>query len=475
MRDHLLFVTGKLAEKSLARVLADIAPGRFTYEIRVLGVAVAALLTTDLIKRRLGAIGKATRVILPGRCRGELAPLAVAFGVPFERGPDELKDLPRHFGVAGKPHDLSRRDVLIFAEIVDAPHLDVDTVLARAARYAADGADVIDVGCLPDVPFPRLAETVQALKAAGHRVSVDSLAPEELLAGGRAGADYLFSLSSETLWIADEVSATPILIGARPREAASLFESIDAFGGRGRPFYADAILDPIHYGFTASLGRYMTLRARYPEVAIMMGLGNLTELTHADTAGVNALLLGICSELDVAAVLTTEVSPHCRSAVREIELGARIMRAAREEHAPPRHIDEGLLALHERHPFPYSTQEITEFARAVKDDNFRIQVSAESIHIYNRHGLHSARDPYDLFPRLGVDADGAHAFYLGLELARAQIAWQLGKRYEQDAALTWGVAIAARPEDKRRFAAARSTLEARRARRRPRDDQGGAE
>ncbi|MBI4696505.1 MAG: dihydropteroate synthase [Gammaproteobacteria bacterium] len=469
MTDHLLFVTGKLAEKSLARVLADIAPGRYTYEIRVLGVTVAALLTTDLIARRLGEVGRATKVILPGRCRGELAPLVARFGLPFERGPEELKDLPQFFGAAGKPRDLTQRDVKIFAEIVDAPNLDIDGVLARAARYAADGADVIDVGCLPDVPFPHLAETVQALKAAGYRVSVDSLQNEELLSGARAGADYLFSLSSETLWIADEVAATPILIGADPRNVESLYASIDAFAGRGRPFYADAILDPIHYGFTESIGRYVALRARHPDLAIMMGLGNLTELTHADTAGINAVLLGLCSELDVAAVLTTEVSQHCRRVVREVDLGARILRAAKAEDAPPRHIHEGLMALHERHPFPYSVAEIADFAREVKDDNFRIQVSAESVHVYNRHGLHSARDPYDLFPLLGVEADGGHAFYLGLELARAQIAWQLGKRYEQDAGLAWGVATDTAPEDKRHFAAERSTSQARKRRKR-RDD-----
>ena len=34
----------------------------------------------------------------------------------------------------------------------------------------------------------------------------------------------------------------------------------------------------------------------------------------------------------------------------------------------------------------------------------------------------------------------SHMFYLGVELGRAQIAWQLGKRYSQDSELEWGVA-----------------------------------
>ena len=39
--------------------------------------------------------------------------------------------------------------------------------------------------------------------------------------------------------------------------------------------------------------------------------------------------------------------------------------------------------------------------------------------------------------------DAAHAFYMGVELARAEIACQLGKRYVQDEALRWGVACRA--------------------------------
>ena len=74
--------------------------------------------------------------------------------------------------------------------------------------------------------------------------------------------------------------------------------------------------------------RYQRLRERFPEVPIMMGIGNLTELTEADTSGINALLFGIAAELNVAAVLTTQVSAHARRAVREADWARRIMHAA---------------------------------------------------------------------------------------------------------------------------------------------------
>jgi hypothetical protein len=60
------------------------------------------------------------------------------------------------------------------------------------------------------------------------------------------------------------------------------------------------------------------------------------------------------------------------------------------------------------------------------------------VHIYNRDGLHQDTDPFRLYPQLGVHDDASHAFYLGVELARAQIAWQLKKRYSQDEELQWG-------------------------------------
>lgn len=461
MTERILFLTGKLAEPSLLRTLESLENRNFSYEIRVLGVSVAALMTTDMIGRRLTAVEGFDRAIIPGRCRGEISKLTEQFTLPFERGPEELKDLPLFFG--GKKHhfDLSQHDMKIFAEIVDAPHNTVEDTVVRAQKYRRDGADVIDIGCLPNTPFPHLAETISTLKQEEFKVSVDSLAEDDLLIGGRAGADYLFSLSERSLWIAEEVDAIPILIGDTPTDVDSCAATIEAFIKTGKPFYADPILDPIHYGFVDSIHRYKEIRARFPNINMLMGVGNLSELTHSDTLGTNTLLLGIASELNISALLTTEVSLHCRTVVKELDLARRILFTAREESMPPRHIDEGLMAVHDRHPFPYDTQEIRSIADAIKDPNFRIQVNEEGIHIYNREGLRSATDPYDLFPQLGVEQDAPHAFYLGLELARAEIALQLGKRYEQDELLTWGCLTQQREVDMGVFNAEKSTLQAR--------------
>lgn len=443
MSENLLFLTGKLAEKSLRKVLAEMQsaepePPAFNYRITQLGVSVAALMTPELILRRLSDIGDADRILLPGLCRGDLSQLESKYGVPVERGPDDLKDLPQFFGRGGKKPDLSAYDVKIFAEIVEAPELDIEAILARAHHYRRQGADVIDLGCLPNTPFPHLQDAIQALKAAGFQVSVDSLNTQDLLLAGKAGADYLLSLTEKTLWITDEVAATPILIPARSGHLPSLYRAIEAMLKKRKPFIADAILDPIPFGFAESIVRYQRLRKRYPDIEIMMGVGNLTELTDADTTGINAMLFGIISELRLNAVLATSVSSHAINAVKEADVARRVMYAAREDRRLPRDYDNGLLGLRDRRPFGYSSEEIADIAAQIKDPSFRIQLSEEGINIFNRDGLFRDTDPFKLYPHLKVDGDASHAFYLGVELARAQIAWQLKKRYSQDEELEWG-------------------------------------
>ena len=321
---------------------------------------------------------------------------------------------------------------------------------------------MIDLGCLPGTPFPHLEEAVQALKAQGLQVSVDSGDPSELRRGARAGADFLLSLNEATLDLAFETDAVPVLIPARHGELEGLIQACERLSRAGRPFLADPILDPIHFGFTASIVRYHELRRRLPEAEILMGVGNLTELTDADTTGITMTLMGMVSELAIRNILVVQVSPHCRRAVAEAELARRIMFAAKSDGSLPQGYDSGLMALHDRRPFTSTPDEIAATAAEVGDANWRIEIAADGIHAYNRDGHHVARDPFDLFPQLGVEQDGAHAFYLGVELARAQVAHQLGKRYAQDNELRWGVTVPPPAEDRLHFVQPGSTLAARR-------------
>jgi dihydropteroate synthase-like protein len=459
MSDRTLFLTGHLARTRLEKVLRD-ADLSFAWSVYDVGVKVAALMTESIILRRLPRPIEAAMIMVPGRCRANLEHLSAEFGVPFVRGPDELKDLPAHFGKQSRGHDLSRHDMRIFAEIVDASALSVDAVVARAAAMREAGADVIDLGCLPDTPFPHLPDAVRALRSSGHTVSVDSADIEELRRGTAAGAQFLLSLTESTLALANETGATPILIPAPHGDLSSLLRAAEAADKQGIAAILDPILDPIHFGFMESLGRYAELRRRLPAAEILMGTGNLAELTDADSGGATAALLGICSELFIRNLLVVQVSPHTRRTIHEHDAARRMMFAARQDESLPKDYSSALLSLHDRKPFPNTPGEIAELAAEVKDANFRIETADDGIHVYNRNGHHVAHDAMSLFTRLGAEKDGAHAFYLGSELMKAEIAWRLGKRYAQDSPLDWGCAADRPPEDLTRLAEAGHTLRA---------------
>jgi len=463
MAESILFLTGHLARPRIEAVLGGMDTG-FDWKVLDIGVKVAALMTEDIILRRLPDRGEADKIMLPGRCRADLDRLSDRYGVPVLRGPDELKDIPTFFGRARKATDMTKYDIQIFAEIVDASALEIEEILKRARDYTQKGANVIDLGGLPDTPFPHLEQTVAALKDKGFKVSIDSADPDELLRGGKAGADFLLSLNEDTLAIADDVAAMPVLIPKDHGDMASLYRAMDALDAKGRKYLVDPVLDPIHFGFMASLERYAELRRMRPDAEILMGTGNLTELTDADTTGITAILLGIASELHIKNVLVVQVSPHTRRTVEEHDLARRIMYAARADHELPKDYADGLLALHARRPFPLTPAEIAENADAVRDKNFRIDIAEDGIHIYNRDGHHVSQEIFDLYDKLDLGEDSPHAFYLAAELARAEIAWRLAKRYAQDEPLDWGVAADAPADDKTRLKEAGHTLTAKKKR-----------
>jgi dihydropteroate synthase-like protein len=460
MAERILFLTGHLARPRLEKVLTSLNDVAFEWSIFDVGVKVAALMTEAIISRRLPRPVNAERILVPGRCRADLDRLSAEFGVPFERGPEELKDLPAYFGKHGRGLDLSRHEMRIFAEIVDASALSVEEILARGRAMQAAGADVIDLGCLPDTPFPHLEDAVRALTSAGLAVSVDSAATDELRRGAKAGAGFLLSLTESTLDIVSDTGTTPILIPATHGDLSSLFRAAEAADRRGLRSIVDPILDPIHFGFMASLQRYAEVRRALPEAEMLMGTGNLTELTDADSGGVTATLLGICSELYIRNILVVQVSPHTRRTIQEHDAARRIMFAAREDDSLPKDYGAALLQLHDRAPFPNTVQEIVELASQVKDANFRIETAEDGIHVYNRDGHYVAQDAFSLFPKLGISRDAPHAFYLGAELMKAEIAWRLGKRYAQDEPLNWGSAVDRSAEDLTRLREVGHTLRA---------------
>mgnify|MGYP001343947672 FL=1 len=461
MNEHIVFLTGKLAKISLEKVLSDISSkNEFTYDVIDIGVNVAALATVNIIIKKLDLkdVLAATKIIIPGRCRGEIKDLENYSGKKCVRGPEELKDIPRFLGLQGKNLDLSKYDTKIIGEITEAPNMSVKEIIKQANTYKKDGADIIDIGCLPSTEFPHLSETIQELKNQNFMVSIDSLDEKNLISGAKAGADFLLSLQEKSIWIMDEVEAIPIVIPDYPREEKKFYKLIEKLLKDDKEFIADSILEPINFGFTDSIVRYHSFRKNFPSVEIMMGIGNLTELTHADTAGMNALLFGIASELEINYALCTQVSEHCNKAIIEGNFARRIMHTTKTYSMPPKDISNKLLNLHERKPFPYSTSELKEMWSNVKDKNYRIYVNQDGIHVFNNKNFYTEQDAAEFYQHLDIKNDDGHAYYLGMELARAEIAFLLGKRYDQDEILKWGCSVEISEDDIMKFKTAGHTM-----------------
>jgi hypothetical protein len=127
-----------------------------------------------------------------------------------------------------------------------------------------------------------------------------------------------------------------------------------------------------------------------------MGIGNITELTSADSTGVNALLVAICEEVGVRAVLTTEVIPWARGSVREIDIARRLMHHAVRHRTLPKGVDERLLTVKDPRILEYGEAELRELHAAVTDPNFRIFTDRETITVFN-HEICARYDIQEIF------------------------------------------------------------------------------
>jgi dihydropteroate synthase-like protein len=444
-REQIVFVTGKLAEFSLRRVVERLSEQiGFDFQVVVLPISVAALMQVDWVARKLTLGERADRVILPGWCQGDLGTLVDHFAVPFERGPKDLHNLPDYFGQLASAPDLSRYDIEILAEINHAPRLADAEILRLARAMTADGADVIDLGCVPGESWARAGEVTRELRNEGCRVSIDSFERREVEAAVAAGAELVLSCNSTNVDWVGGLGAEVVAIPDEPNDLDSLEPTIEQLTARGTRFRIDPILEPIGHGFARSLERFFIARRRWPQLDILMGVGNLTELTEVDSAGINTLIAGVCQELRIKSVLTTQVINWARSSVRELDLARRLMSHAVSQSVLPKHVDPRLVMLRDPKLVEMTADELEQIAGRITDPNYRVVVQDDKIHLFNRDGHWSGCDPFELIRQASAAStakrplDPLHTFYLGYELCKAATALALHKQYTQDEPLQWG-------------------------------------
>jgi dihydropteroate synthase-like protein len=430
-----LFVTGKLAAQSLVDCLKRVAD--IDYEIAVLPISVAALMDANFIAKHLTGSTGCDRIMVPGLCEGNLDSIANKTGVEVMRGPKSLKDIPAYFGSAQTLTGYGEHRVKILAEIVDAHKMSMEEILARAVYFRSSGADIIDLGCPVEEAFPAIDAVVSALKEAGFLVSVDSFNPEDIQRADKAGVDYVLSVNSRNLDLARHLRCKVVVIPDMEEGPNSLDRNIRQLDEWQIPYIIDPILRPIGFGFTDSIEDAIRFRRKYPRSEMLLGVGNITELTDADTTGMNALLAGIITELDIDYVLTTEVIGWARGSVRELDLARQLMYYAKKNQVLPKHLNDALLTIKDPPFETYSEDELRAMQAKIRDRHYRIFADREFIYVFNSKVFIKDTDITAIFDRLGMDS-ASHAFYLGRELQKALLAVRLGKKYVQEEELRWG-------------------------------------
>jgi len=272
---------------------------------------------------------------------------------------------------------------------------------------------------------------------------VDTFEPAEIRTAVAAGATLVLSVNGSNIAVAQDLAGTGARVVVVPDLGGALDTlepSLEKLARWSIPYLIDPILEPIGFGFMASLERYAEVRRRYPDAEMLMGIGNLTELTSADSTGVNAMMIAVCQELGVRAVLTTEVIPWARGAVREVDVARRLMHYAITQHTIPKGVDDRLVTVKDPAVLAFTEQELRALQAGITDPNFRIFADRDGITVLNNTRFIRSTDAIDIhaiFAQLDVH-EATHAFYLGKELARASLAVILGKTYRQEGALAWG-------------------------------------
>lgn len=441
---HYHFVTGRLAESAVRNVVRVLAEKfSFAYSIGVMPITVAALMTPRWLRRHLRVPPEATHLILPGYCDSGVEELADELGIPVIIGPKDCRAMSELFGEVSHAEPLGAWDIEIIAEINHVPRKSRGEVVAIARRLIDSGADRIDLGCDPSQRCVEIGDYVAAVLDLGCSVSIDTFDSLEARDATLRGASLVLSVNSSNLVSAPDWGCEVVVIPDAPGDRKSFEKSIDYLDSRGVPFRLDPILEPIGAGFMESLLRYASVRQQYPSHPMMMGIGNITELSDVDSAGVNLLLLGICQELNIESVLTTEVINWARSSVKECDIARRLVHYSVKHRVPPKRLSTDLLLLRDAKLLEHSEETLRQLSESIKDNNYRLFAQNDQIHLLCADVWMSDDDPFHLFDRLmqlevSKNVDPGHAFYLGFEMAKASISLLLGKQYEQDQSLHWG-------------------------------------
>jgi len=514
-----LLITGLLAKDMVTHYAQK---SNVKTRVLALKVPVAALLTSKYVAKETEKLDlrDVDMILVPGLIRGDTSIIEDTTKIPTFKGPRYAADLPTTLDMLGKvklskitpacdllKEELQRKafqevyvaeknqDALlknpgnmlikelalgkdfpmrIMAEIIDAPLLSDDEIQALARHYVKMGAEIIDVGMVAGESRPSDARrAVKAVKSVVKvPLSIDTLDPDEAGKAVSAGADLVLSVDGgnveDMVGFASKVAVVVIPANHRkglfPKKAEERVNLLEENIKKARKLgitkiIADLILDPVNMpGIVESLVAFNIFAKRNPDVPLLFGVGNVTELMDADSVGINALLAGIASEIGASILLTTENSDKAKGSISELAAASKMMFLAKRRSSVPKDLGLDLLRLKDKRirEEPYDREieaetQIEETAEKRKPPLydpkgcFKIMLDRANdviaaLHFSTRKRNKptviikgkTAEEIYAKIVEMGLVTRFDHAAYLGSELAKAEIALKTGKEYIQD-------------------------------------------
>jgi dihydropteroate synthase-like protein len=359
----------------------------------------------------------------------------------------------------------------VLAEIVDAALMDKETIQETAKRFVAAGADIIDVGMVAGESQPLVAKQIVGWvkQVVDVPVSIDTLDPAEIKAAIEAGVELVLSGDAGNIEeIAPFAQKTVVVViptnqrqGYFPKKAQDRVTYLEETIAKAKKLgvtrcLADLILEPTD--ILESFIAFKEFASRNPDVPLFVGVSNVTELMDADSVGVNAVLVRLSQEVDASILLATEKSDKARGTVTEEAAAAKMMFLAKKRGSVPKDLGIDLLILKDKRnreePYDKKLEAATKVVNvseklepAVLDSGgmFKISINrAEGVLIAAHYTSFDVAKPVNIFKgktadslyakilEMGLVSRLDHAAYLGSELAKAEIALQIGKEYVQD-------------------------------------------
>jgi dihydropteroate synthase-like protein len=505
-----LLLTGRMAYDNLMQIIKPSSD----VHIESLPVSIAAFTTPKMVKRHsLDLISKLKpdMILISGLARGDYSEVSNEIGVPVLKGTRNLSGLPflldnlnEFYGHLSSidPADpiiqeqqtryLQERILQIenevsfgdrnfktisglsigidfpprvMAEIVDATTRSIDTGLDQAKRFSK-WADILDIGATVEKSNPeRMAEIVTEVRKLGLPVSVDTLNPDEIIAGVDAGAEIILSIDAGNLDVLKHIPEDVVIVclptnvseGTFPSEpierARNCYNLSNQLKEKGySKILADPLMEsPIQPGLMRSLSAYQYCRELDEHLPFLAGIGNVTEFVDSDTSGMNALLACIGVELGISVLLSVEERAPTIHCIHELYSAVRMAFAAKLLNYQPKEI--GFTSFYAKSLTfnPITASDIDQFDLIAETTSeykldpegyFKIEVDHHNhsilcIHmkrgqITRRIKSASAKALLHEIISSEIISQLDHAAYLGAELSKAELALILGHNYQQD-------------------------------------------